>query len=973
MARAHSPAGSQQPLVELTVRQGPRPGQRFSLTRPTITIGREAGNDVVVNHGEVSRRHASLTWDGRQFIIQDLGSANGTFVNGVRLTGPQVLQQGDVIGLGSMVLLGFQALPEAAAPPAYAPPPPAYAPRPPARRRGRFLIPLTALLGLCFVLAVAAALGYFFLRRGETKPLVSINSPRHGERVEVGQEVTVHSIVRDEGKVTRVELWVDGQLQETQSSNLPGGTSPFPLLARWQPSSPGTHTLIARAFNAQGVRAHASVKVEAIEKADRDGDEVADEADACPDEPGATAADGCPDGDSDGISDADDACPDEAGLPEGDGCPVSSEGDRDGDGLLDEADACPDEPGSPRADGCPDADDDGIPDAEDACPAEPGLPENDGCPVEGDLDGDGVPDAEDDCPEESGLPEHAGCSDSDGDGVRDVDDACLDEPGLPAHAGCPDRDNDGVRDRDDQCPDQAGPTTNGGCPVTGAGDRDHDGLTDDVDGCPDEAGQPAHAGCPPPGMAEDRNGNGLSDDEEATDDPVLRVLQLIPGGLVGVPPVPSPSDGTPPPGGGIPVILTPIEIEALEFRVFREYDQVNCYVLIEHPPYGETEIRAGSLDPAGGRSWDLGAHFGSENRRSVQADTDFPVQIHIECDADDPAYRDLGSITVSHPYENEDGTSDWDGHVIGQRSSGGSDGHSFWVSYRICRPSCSAVPFHPPQIWLEEYAGSAYLAWLYYGDPTSIRGFGIYRNGAIVGRRLSDEPFTGGSGWTPAGATAYAYAFPSSWRPACGTSDEFHVTTYGNDARESPPSNTATWDGQPCPRTVRIIFQTLETGNLGGDEREYDTVGPISGNFWASGNTREELDFHASVCAILSSGCPHRDIRHGFRLSHNATYQIQDIFDWVHTEQAECSGRGCEANHYWAPDVNSVTVQLDDGDDLTFGARIQDVDWGSGRGSEWDTLFDNDRTIAADELRLPGEYPIRDRNIVLRVRVMAPP
>jgi hypothetical protein len=193
--------------------------------------------------------------------------------------------------------------------------------------------------------------------------------------------------------------------------------------------------------------------------------------------------------------------------------------------------------------------------------------------------------------------------------------------------------------------------------------------------------------------------------------------------------------------------------------------------------------------------------------------------------------------------------------------------------------------------------------------------------------------------------------------------------------RESPRSNIRFLQGLPCPRTVRVIFQTLETGDLGDDEREYDTVGPISGFFWASGNTRGELDFHTSVCPILggSGSCRHRDIRHGLRLDHHTTYRVQDIFDWVHTEQASCWSPGCEANHYWAPDVNSVTVQLDDGDDLTFGAKIQDVDWGSGRGSEWDTLFETDYTIPAEEVPVPGGgggYTIHDRNIDLRVWVM---
>ena len=228
MARPYPPAGSQPPSVELTVRQGPQPGQRFSSNKPTVVIGREAGNDVAINDPQISRRHASLTWDGRQFTIQDLGSANGTFVNGVRLTAPRVLQQGDVIGLGPTVLLGFQA-----ALPVYAPPPPAApspprVPKPPVRRLGRVLVTLVVLLGLCFVLAVAVAAGYYFLwPRPEARPLVLINSPRYGEQVEVGQEVTVHSVARDEGKVVRVELWVDGQLQESQSSSLPGGPTSY--------------------------------------------------------------------------------------------------------------------------------------------------------------------------------------------------------------------------------------------------------------------------------------------------------------------------------------------------------------------------------------------------------------------------------------------------------------------------------------------------------------------------------------------------------------------------------------------------------------------------------------------------------------------------------------------------------------------------------------------------------------------------
>ncbi|MFB0536431.1 MAG: FHA domain-containing protein [Anaerolineae bacterium] len=962
MARTYPSTGSQPPSVELIVRQGPQPGQRFSLTRPTIIIGREVGNDVVVSDPQISRRHASLTWDGRQFIIQDLGSANGTFVNGVRLTAPQVLQPGDAIGLGPTVLLGFQALPVApayapprpepvegprpAAPPPPALPPPAYAPRPPARRRGRFLIPLTALLGLCFVLAVAAALGYFFLwPRPEARPLVLIRSPRHGEQVEVGQEVTVHSIARDEGKVVRVELWVDGQLQETQASNLPGGTSPFPLLARWQPPSPGTHTLIARAFNARGGRGHASINVEAIELADRDDDGVADEADACPDEPGSAAADGCPDQDRDGISDAEDACPDEAGLPEGGGCPAPGEGNRDGDGLLDYADACPDEPGSPRAAGCPDADGDGIADAEDACPTESGWPERDGCPTSGDLDGDGIPATEDACLEEWGLPEHAGCPDDDGDGVRDVDDACLDEPGLPEHAGCPDRDRDGVRDRDDACPDVpgAGPS---GCPDTGVGDRDRDGLADDVDLCPDEFGPPEHIGCPAPGEGEDADGDDIADDEELPAGP-LRLFGLAP--LWPFLPQPEP----------IPTILTTIEVEALSFAVNRDYDGVYCYVSLGPEPQTRVPPEPDYFDPAGEREWHFEFEDG-ENRRVLVWDTDWPpLTVDMECWAyigEDPPFS-LGELHEEHPEE------DWNSDEIHRRSSGPFVEHWFEVTYRICRPLClrpgEEAPWDlelpQPIITHAVIGGSIGLVWQWEGDPASIEEFRVYSQcGGAPGpifRTPPDEP----------------YISINSLEPDCSGRCEFHVTAYGY-GRESPPSNTWVWEGEECPRTVRVHFLSLQTGHLGDDEWWADNVGPIFGHFRVSGMRYGRIELGEERLEFNGVDYPNwwgERIR-GYRLDHGREYSIQDIFDRIGDWMIGCMG---DCPGYHAPADNYIDVELGPDDDLTFGGSIWDAD----TSNPSDTLFEADYTLSADEIPVPGgggERTILDRNIELRVWIM---
>ena len=71
---------------------------------PGMTIGRE-GCDVVVADPEVSRRHAHIRIDGAATAIEDLGSTNGTFVNGRRAHGATVLNVGDELRFGNTVWL----------------------------------------------------------------------------------------------------------------------------------------------------------------------------------------------------------------------------------------------------------------------------------------------------------------------------------------------------------------------------------------------------------------------------------------------------------------------------------------------------------------------------------------------------------------------------------------------------------------------------------------------------------------------------------------------------------------------------------------------------------------------------------------------------------------------------------------------------------------------------------------------------
>ncbi|TEU17530.1 MAG: FHA domain-containing protein [Anaerolineales bacterium] len=95
------------PSVTLTMRKGPQPGQQFTFIQDIIALGRRDDNDVVIDNPQISRRHASLSWEEGTFVLRDLGSANGTFLNAVRITEPHALREGDVIGLGGDAVLSF--------------------------------------------------------------------------------------------------------------------------------------------------------------------------------------------------------------------------------------------------------------------------------------------------------------------------------------------------------------------------------------------------------------------------------------------------------------------------------------------------------------------------------------------------------------------------------------------------------------------------------------------------------------------------------------------------------------------------------------------------------------------------------------------------------------------------------------------------------------------------------------------------
>lgn len=166
---------------QFVMRTGPTPGTVFPLEGDQLTIGRDSTNGVAINDPEVSRRHSRLLFQGGKYVLEDLGSTNGTFVNGQRLSGPHVLKAGDVVALGEQIVLMYDAVlvdpgativsphnvmrPSPAPSPSpapVAPPPPAqnYAGQVPASyappRKGN-LLPVFIIVGVLFFACICAA------------------------------------------------------------------------------------------------------------------------------------------------------------------------------------------------------------------------------------------------------------------------------------------------------------------------------------------------------------------------------------------------------------------------------------------------------------------------------------------------------------------------------------------------------------------------------------------------------------------------------------------------------------------------------------------------------------------------------------------------------------------------------------------------------------------------------------------------
>lgn len=86
--------------ITVVVSHPPQSERRLVFDKAEVTIGRVQGNDVVLPYGNVSRHHARFVAKDGKFILVDLRSTNGTFVNGRRITSPCVIDEHDLVQIG---------------------------------------------------------------------------------------------------------------------------------------------------------------------------------------------------------------------------------------------------------------------------------------------------------------------------------------------------------------------------------------------------------------------------------------------------------------------------------------------------------------------------------------------------------------------------------------------------------------------------------------------------------------------------------------------------------------------------------------------------------------------------------------------------------------------------------------------------------------------------------------------------------
>jgi pSer/pThr/pTyr-binding forkhead associated (FHA) protein len=236
-------------------------GQVFVLGFEPVTIGRHEENHVVLADPQASRHHAEIAMQGGRWVIRDLGSANGTFVNGQRITGPHVLNPDDLVRVGQTSFRVkihmrpseqdtlVERRPVAAVPPA----------------RSRVSGPVLglALAAVVLLIVVGALLIWTLLQEDSDVaqrpggPSITVVAPADGAQIAAGMPFNIQAQASDARGVLRIDVLVDGVLVHQVS----GGTDQTVVVVdtTWTFEQTGPHAISVTAQDADGLQSTPAV------------------------------------------------------------------------------------------------------------------------------------------------------------------------------------------------------------------------------------------------------------------------------------------------------------------------------------------------------------------------------------------------------------------------------------------------------------------------------------------------------------------------------------------------------------------------------------------------------------------------------------------------------------------------------------------------------------------------------------------
>jgi hypothetical protein len=234
------------PTAILTIRTPGKPDSEIELSGGA-SIGRAGDNSVCIDDQSISRYHAIIEVRGAGFAITDLGSVNGTLVNGEKICGEQQLFDGDAISFGGIATVEFQSADskrpaDAAAPPTQSAVPPAKQEGSSPEAAGGSRKLLAAAAGFGLVLTALIALWASGVLSGSSGVKARIASPSQGATIRGPLNVRLQ--IDAPSSVARVTLRLNG-IDVAQSERAPFdlAVDPAQLAARFPSLSNGTHIL----------------------------------------------------------------------------------------------------------------------------------------------------------------------------------------------------------------------------------------------------------------------------------------------------------------------------------------------------------------------------------------------------------------------------------------------------------------------------------------------------------------------------------------------------------------------------------------------------------------------------------------------------------------------------------------------------------------------------------------------------------